>query len=136
VLRNDLSGDPSLRTMVGRSRDTVLDALAHQEVPIDRVVEALNPRRSSSRNHPLFQTSIHFRGAQDGPLMSRDLTDTGRTTVIATPMEFEISLLDLNLSMNVTRYEELDVRVVANADLYEPQTVRHIADALNTALDA
>jgi mycobactin peptide synthetase MbtE len=135
VLRNDVSGDPSLRNLVGRSRDAVLDALAHQELPIERVVEALNPPRSPSRNHPLFQHSIHFRG-EDWALMPRDLTGTGDTTVVPLPMDFEISLLDLNVALNVTPDAELDVRVVANADLYEPDTVALIADAFNAALEA
>ena len=135
VLRTDLSGDPSLRTTVARSRDTVLDALAHQELPIERLVESLNPPRSPSRNHPLFQNSIHFRG-EDWALLSRDLTENGETTVAPLPMDFEISLLDLNVSVNVTPDGTLDVRVVANADLYEPRTVGLIGNALNAAFDA
>ena len=135
VLRTDLSGDPTLRTTIARSRDTVLDALAHQQVPIERLVEALNPPRSPSRNHPLFQNSIHFRG-EDWALLTRDLTETGETTVSPLPMDFEISLLDLNVGVNVTPDGELDVRVVANADLYGPRTVGLIAEALNAAFDA
>ena len=134
VLRNDLSGDPSPRTMLTRSRDTVLDAFAHQELPIERLVEALNPPRLRARN-PLFQSMIHFRGL-DWALIPRDLTGTGATTVVPLPMDFEVSLLDLDVGMNVTPDGELDVRVVANADLYEPATVALIADALDAALDA
>ncbi|WP_204806937.1 non-ribosomal peptide synthetase [Mycobacterium riyadhense] len=136
VLRTDLSGDPSLRTTLALSRDAVLDALAHQELPIERVVEALNPPRSPSRNHPLFQNSIHFRGAQDWALLPPDLTENGETTVVALPMDFEISILDLNLVLNVTPDAGLDVRVVANADLYEPETAALIADALDAVLEA
>ena len=97
VLRNDLTGDPSLRTLVARSRDVVLDAFARQELPIERLVEALNPPRSRSRN-PLFQSMIHFRG-EDWALVARDLTgagDTGETKVVPVPIDFEISLLDLD----------------------------------------
>jgi mycobactin peptide synthetase MbtE len=134
VLRNDLSDDPTLRGTVTRSRDAVLDAVAHQELPIARLVEALNPPRSRSRN-PLFQNMIHFRGA-DGALVPRNLAETGDTTVAPLPMHFDISLLDLDLGLNVTPDGGLDVRVVANADLYEPATVALIADALSVALDA
>jgi mycobactin peptide synthetase MbtE len=52
------------------------------------------------------------------------------------PIDFEVSLLDLDVGMNVTPDGELDVRIVANADLYEPQTAALIADALDAALDA
>jgi mycobactin peptide synthetase MbtE len=137
VLRNDLTGDPSLRAMVSRSRGVVLDAFAHQELPIERLVEALNPPRSLSRN-PLYQSMIHFRG-EDWALVPRGLTgtgDTGDTTVVVLPIDFEVSLLDLDVGMNVTPDGELDVRIVANADLYEPRTAALIADALNAALDA
>jgi mycobactin peptide synthetase MbtE len=135
VLRTDLSGEPSLRTTIARSRDAVLDVVAHQELPIERLVEALNPPRSRSRNHPLFQNSIHFRGEDWAPV-PRELTRSGETTVVPVPVEFEISLLDLDVELNVTADGALDVRVVANADLYEPATVAFIADALSAALDA
>ena len=79
VLRNDLTGDPSLRALVARSRDVVLDAFAHQELPIERLVEALNPPRLRSRN-PLYQSMIHFRGA-DWALVPRDLTGAGGTRI-------------------------------------------------------
>lgn len=132
VLRNDLSGAPSLRTVLRRGRDTVLDAVAHQELPIERLVEAINPARSLSRN-PLFQHMVHFRGPDWG-LQPRDLV-AGETTVMPRPIDFDIALLDLDIGMNVTAAGELDVRVVANADLYEPATVGRIADALRAVLD-
>jgi mycobactin peptide synthetase MbtE len=120
--------------MVARSRDVVLDAFAHQELPIERLVEELNPPRSRSRN-PLYQSMIHFRG-EDWALVPRDLTGKGDTTVVPLPIDFEVSLLDLDVGVNVTPDGELDVRIVANADLYEPQTAALIAEALNAAFDA
>jgi mycobactin peptide synthetase MbtE len=135
VLRTRLTGDPTLRTVVERSRATVLDALAHQELPIERLVEAINPPRSPSRNHPLFQNSIHFRG-DDWSLVTRRLTEDGDTTVAALPVDFDASLLDLNVAVDVTADGGLQVRVVGNADLYEPKTVRHLTDALDATLAA
>ncbi|NNH71822.1 non-ribosomal peptide synthetase [Nocardia uniformis] len=131
VLRNDLSGAPTLRDTVLRGRNVVLDAHAHQELPIERLVEALNPPRSRSRN-PLFQSMIHFRGADWAPA-TVDLGGAATATVL--PVDFDVSFLDLNLSLNVTADGGMDVRVVANADLYEPDTVRLIADAVAATLD-
>ncbi|MGV9751220.1 amino acid adenylation domain-containing protein [Nocardia farcinica] len=134
VLRNDLAGDPTLRTVIARSRDVVLDAHAHQELPIERLVEALNPPRSRSRN-PLFQSMIHFRGADWAPAPTA-LSESGDTTLTVLPTDFDISFLDLNLSLNVGVDGSLEVRVVVNADLYEPATARSIADALRATLAA
>ncbi|MEV6273974.1 amino acid adenylation domain-containing protein [Nocardia sp. NPDC051832] len=131
VLRNDLSGTPTLRDTVLRGRDVVLDAHAHQELPIERLVEALNPARSRARN-PLFQSMLHFRGADWAPAPK---ALAGSTTATVLPVDFDISFLDLNLSLNVTADGGMDVRVVANADLYEPETVRLIADAVSATLD-
>ncbi|MFE2958673.1 amino acid adenylation domain-containing protein [Nocardia tengchongensis] len=132
VLRNDLSGAPTLRDTVRRGREVVLDAHAHQELPIERLVEALNPARSRSRN-PLFQSMLHFRGADWAPATT---PVAGDTTATVLPVEFDVSFLDLNISVNVTGDGGLAVRVVANADLYESDTVRHIATALVTTLEA
>ncbi|CPS19513.1 non-ribosomal peptide synthetase [Mycobacteroides abscessus] len=134
ALRNDLSGDPSLRTVLERSRDATLSAHAHQELPIEKLVEAVNPVRSLSWN-PLFQTMVNFRGADWGTA-ARDVTVSGETTVVPLPMEVDVSYLDLNFALNVMPSGGLDVSVVANADLYDHETTRMIAQALDTAFDA
>jgi hypothetical protein len=54
ALRTALHGEPSFRAVLARVRDTVLDGFAHQDVPFDRVVQALRPSRDAGPQ-PFFQ---------------------------------------------------------------------------------
>ncbi|MBF5033663.1 amino acid adenylation domain-containing protein [Micromonospora sp. ANENR4] len=71
ALRADLSGRPSLRDLVGRAREIVLDAYTNQDVPFDTVVETVRPDRAQGRR-PFFDVMFQLADLQRQPLSLPD----------------------------------------------------------------
>lgn len=89
VLRADLTGAPTWRELLGRTKDVALDAYAHQDLPFEEVVKALSPPRTRNQS-PLFQIKLVLnsnRRAADAMAGLRlspftvDLIDTSRFDV-------------------------------------------------------
>jgi amino acid adenylation domain-containing protein len=72
VLRSDLSGNPCFRDLLQRVHDTVLMAYAHQDVPFEQVVEAVQPECDLSRT-PLFQVLFALQSAPTTALALPDM---------------------------------------------------------------
>ncbi|MFQ6398386.1 amino acid adenylation domain-containing protein [Nocardia sp. KC 131] len=132
VLRNDVSGDPTLRTVLERARDVALGAYSNQDIPIERLVDALNPPRSRARN-PLFQTMMHFREE------NWDGADHGfdpHTSLTVLPLDFDVSLLDLSINFFAGPDGGFDASIIVNTDLYEPATGKLFAQRMLRVLTA
>ncbi|HZF11552.1 MAG TPA: amino acid adenylation domain-containing protein, partial [Thermoanaerobaculia bacterium] len=62
VLRLDLGGNPRFQALVSRARETLAGAYAHQDLPFEKLVEALEPVRDPMYT-PLFQTLLTLQNA-------------------------------------------------------------------------
>jgi amino acid adenylation domain-containing protein/non-ribosomal peptide synthase protein (TIGR01720 family) len=66
ALRSDLSNNPSFRAFLQQVRETALGAFAHQEVPFEKIVDAVVKDRDVSRT-PLFQVAFVLQNAPAVP---------------------------------------------------------------------
>ncbi|MFE3525644.1 amino acid adenylation domain-containing protein [Streptomyces sp. NPDC059161] len=134
VLRADTSGDPGFRQLLDRVREFDLAAYAHQDVPFERVVEAVNPERSTSR-HPLFQVMLAL---QNNPEPRLDLPglDARMRQLRTSTAKFDLTF-DL-----VERYGDdgaprgVEGVVEYSTDLFDQATVEAVVARLVRLLEA
>jgi amino acid adenylation domain-containing protein/non-ribosomal peptide synthase protein (TIGR01720 family) len=134
VLRTDLTGDPSFTEVVDRVRKADLAAYAHQDVPFERVVEALNPARSTAR-HPLFQTILTWNDADQQAVVD---TIAGIPGVSVHVMEVisPIAKFDLSFFFSELREGGLAGALEFATDLFDRDTAVRIADRFGDLLAA
>ncbi|HEY2738887.1 MAG TPA: condensation domain-containing protein, partial [Thermoanaerobaculia bacterium] len=72
VLRGDMTSDSSFRALLGRTRETALAAHSHQDLPFERLVQELAPKRSLAWS-PLFQVMFVLQNAPVESLEIRGL---------------------------------------------------------------
>ncbi|MFE8957430.1 non-ribosomal peptide synthetase [Streptomyces iakyrus] len=135
VLRADVSGDPCFRELVGRVRSVDLAAFAHQDLPFEQLVEALNPVRSPAR-HPLFQVMLNFQHAD----RQAGLSLPG---VTAEPVGVRPAAAKFDLSFDFTeRFTDdgspagIEGGITYAADLFDHTTVEAVAHRLTRLFDA
>jgi len=126
ALRTDLSGDPSFLDLLRRVRESALGAYAHQDLPFEQLVEALELERDLSRN-PLFQVLFGLHNAPVPPLELPGLT-VSRPTLKA-----ETSRFDLGLDMWESAHELVGA-LEYNTDLFDDATLLRFIEHFQTLL--
>jgi amino acid adenylation domain-containing protein len=126
VLRADLGGDPGFLEALDRVRTVVLDALAHQELPFERLVEALEPERDLGRN-PLFDVFFSYREGESESLRLPGLA--------VEPLDAGTGTAKFDLTLSISRAEgRLRLRLEFATDLFDRTTVERMAGRLRTLL--
>jgi amino acid adenylation domain-containing protein len=128
VLRNDLSGDPTFRELLRRTRNVTLDALSNDDAPFTQVVNEVRPNRSLSFN-PLFQVLITLE-----PPMPQT-HDGWSVALTQSEVDTGISKFDLCLELD-DRSSGIVGRFKYSSDLFEPKTVAYMASHLTMLLES
>jgi amino acid adenylation domain-containing protein len=118
ILRADLDPDSSFRDVLRQARATTLEALAHQDMPFEKLVEALAPDRSLNRN-PLFQVMFIL---QNAPKLKVELPG-----LVMQEIEFESGIAKFDLTLEAIDLGNLHLTFEYDSDLYEESTIRRMA---------
>ncbi len=128
VLRTDLSGEPNFNELLLRIRSMALSAYAHQDLPFEMLVEALQLERDLSYT-PLFQVMFVL---QNAPISEVKLSGL---EVSLLPVETATSKFDLTLSMENTS-TGLVGEWEYNTDLFDRSTIERMTGHFVTLLEA
>jgi acyl carrier protein len=127
VLRTDLSGNPTVRELLGRVRDADLAAFAHQDLPFERLVDALNPARSRSRP-PLFQVVMILQNNAAARIELPGLD------VSVEPVVRPVADDDLYFDFIEEDDDSISVLVTYATDLFDAASVERMSEQLNRVL--
>jgi amino acid adenylation domain-containing protein/non-ribosomal peptide synthase protein (TIGR01720 family) len=127
ALRTDLSDEPTLRQLLARVRTTALEAYAHQDLPLEKLVEELKPERQTSHT-PLFQAVLSLANVPTSVLNLVGLTLHLLPTV-STAAKF-----DLMLSAE-EKGDNLSCSWVYNTHLFDAATVERMSQHFQTLLE-
>jgi amino acid adenylation domain-containing protein len=129
VFRVPVGGDPTYGELLGRVRDVVLDVYEHQELPFDRLVEELRPRRDPSYG-PVFQAMFSLQNTPSPDLVLPGLTVEPRGINNGT------SQTDLILFAGMSRGRLGILQLELNTALFEASTIDRMGVHLTTLLAA
>jgi len=128
VVRVRLGECHSFQDVLRQVRESTLQAYAHQELPFEKVVEALQPQRDLRRT-PLFQVMFVF---QNTPAQSLEFP--------AVQCEFLTLPLDLakfDLAFSVTETEQgFNITVEYSDELFNATTIQRLLESYQILLES
>jgi len=128
VLRTDITGDPTGRELIKRCGNTVLNAMAHQDVPFGTVVQELKPERVAGRN-PLFQICF--------TMLTEEFVGKysfGDLTVSRMPLQLGTSRFDMAFQVNVASDGSAAVWIEYSTELFDRDRIDRLVEHYETML--
>ncbi|WP_242031206.1 amino acid adenylation domain-containing protein [Anabaena sp. FACHB-1237] len=128
VLRTDVSGNPTVRELLHRVRKVTIEAYANEDIPFDKVVEAIKPVRNLSHN-PLFQVMFSFHDSAKPCLIFPGLDVTLHESVSNRSAKFDLDFLVIpRFEQSVQYGSRMGSRGITlvleyNSDLFDAETV-------------
>ena len=119
ALRSEVRGEDNFTGLLEQVKATTLDAYTHQDVPFEKVVEAVMTSRDLSRS-PLFQVLFVFQNTPDVPQLKFGDVELSAESAVQQTSKFDLSLF-------VAKHGEgVQVSFEYNTDLYRAETIQQM----------
>ncbi|MDR5835736.1 non-ribosomal peptide synthetase [Caballeronia sp. LZ034LL] len=133
VLRAEIDGEASLEALLQQTRQTTLDAQAHQDLPFDVLVDALRPERSLSHT-PLFQVMFNHQRSD-----WRVLEQLPGLSIEPYALPDEAALFELTLNIVESTDGTLEAEFIYADELFDAASIErlgaHYANVLRALTD-
>ncbi|MCL9799575.1 non-ribosomal peptide synthase/polyketide synthase [Pseudomonas sp. AKS31] len=130
VLKADIDGQMSFVDLLRQVKQTAQEAQAHQDLPFEQLVEALEPGRSLSHS-PLFQVMFNHQAER------RASVETRLNGLSIEPLEWQSQTAQFDLTLNTTEQAHGIEAVLKYAtDLFDAATIERLAQHWNALLQA
>ncbi|WP_106804296.1 non-ribosomal peptide synthase/polyketide synthase [Pseudomonas sp. S5D5] len=130
VLKAEIDGHTTVSQLLAQVKRRALEAQAHQDLPFEQLVEALQPERSLSLN-PLFQVAFNHHISLAGQHLQR----LGQLEISPMSWDEAVAQFDLTLDIEESR-EQLSASLSYATDLFEASTIERMARHWQNLLQA
>ncbi|MEX2664788.1 amino acid adenylation domain-containing protein, partial [Candidatus Uabimicrobium amorphum] len=120
VLRSDLSGNPNFIDVIKKVSANAVEAYTHQDIPFEKIVDALNVQRDTSRA-PVVQLMFQLESVAENISLSLPNLE-----VYNLPIFCDVSKFDLSFFIKHTG-QKLQGTIQYNTDLFKPETIENLA---------
>ncbi|HEY0606846.1 MAG TPA: condensation domain-containing protein, partial [Herpetosiphonaceae bacterium] len=128
VLRARLGGQSSFQSLLEQVRETTLGAYAHQDIPFEQVVDALQPQRHLSYS-PLFQVLF--------ALQNTPATEIELESLTLAPFEINAVVAKFDLDLSLTESPAgISGQLIYNTSLFDAGTAARMAAHYGVLLQA
>ncbi|AEF42505.1 Non-ribosomal peptide synthetase [Hoyosella subflava DQS3-9A1] len=133
VLRTEVQPDVDFTGLLAQARAVDIGAFSHSDVPFERLVDALQPHRSTA-HPPLFQVMLEFQNLGEVRVNLPGLQ------VDAKPLATDTAKFDLQVILTEQfdedgRPREMQASVTYASDLYDPETIERFSNQFVRVLE-
>ena len=127
-INTEESGNLTALDLLNLVQKQILDSQTHQNIPVDKIIEFLQPDRNSGFN-PIFQVMMNYLYSKKD-----DSLQIGGADLTEIPVDYDASKFDLTFSFGENP-ESLIMTIDYNQDLFLGETVKRMADQVVLLID-